>query len=66
MITDFFDKENTFYKNIKSLTAACSIIIDKNEIKNNKYWKLNPESKIIMDSDEEYMLMHFVKYLLKL
>ena len=54
MVTDFFDKENTFYENIKSLTAACSLIIDKNEIKSSRYWKLNPECEIIMDSDEDY------------
>ena len=49
-----FEKESTFYKNIKSLTSAHSLIIDKNHCQNKRYWKLNHKSQIIMDSDEDY------------
>lgn len=54
MVDDFFEKESTFYKNIKSLTAAHYLIFDKSEIKIKRYWKLDPGSQIIMDSEEDY------------
>ena len=51
---DLFEKESTFYKDIRSLTSAQSLIIDKNKSRHKRYWKLNSESQIIMDSDEDY------------
>ncbi|BDZ69939.1 lasso peptide isopeptide bond-forming cyclase [Methanobacterium petrolearium] len=54
MIVDFFNKENTFYENIKRLPNAFSIILDENFIEKRSYWRLNPKSEIIMDSKEDY------------
>lgn len=50
-----YDKLYTFYENILSLTAAHLIEIEKINNKIIKYWKLNPNSEIILDSDEEYV-----------
>lgn len=49
------DKKFTFYKDIFPLTSAHSLSIGKNIVDKRKYWKLDPESQIIMDSDEEYI-----------
>ncbi len=51
---DRTDKHLTFYKNILSLTAAHYIFVNQHDILKKMYWQLDPESKIIMDSDEEY------------
>lgn len=47
--------EFTFYKNIKSLPSANSLTIKKNTKKNERYWKLNPNLKIKMASEEYYL-----------
>jgi len=49
------DKNATFYNNILSLIASHSITISKNYHKVNEFWKLDPESEIVMDSNEEYI-----------
>ncbi len=54
MINDFFEKESTFYENVKSLTAAHSLKLTKNGSRIKRYWKLDPESQIVMGSDEDY------------
>ena len=51
---DRTDKHLTFYKNILSLTAANYLCINQHNTLKKIYWQLDPESKIIMDSDEEY------------
>ena len=51
---DRTDKHLTFYENIFSLTAANYICVNQKFILKKIYWKLDPESKLIMDSDEEY------------
>ncbi len=48
-----YDK-STFYENIYSFTPAHSLKIDADQKKWGKYWELNPESKIILDSEEDY------------
>ena len=48
------DKESTFYKNIYRLTPAHSLTITSDKIKLRKYWELDPEHQIIMDTDEDY------------
>ncbi len=48
------DKKSTFYKDISKLTAAHSITVYKNRIEFRKYWKLDPQSRIRMSSNEEY------------
>ena len=51
---DRTDKELTFFNNILSLTAAHFISISQKFELKKIYWKLNPETKIVMDSEEEY------------
>jgi len=51
---DGTDKHLTFYKNILSLTAANYICVNQQFTLKKMYWKLDPESRIVMDSDEEY------------
>ncbi len=51
----FTDKKLTFYKNIFSLTAAYSLTIGKNNKRKQKYWEIDQESKIIMNSEEDYI-----------
>lgn len=54
LLKDTCDNELTFYKNIKNLPAAHFLKIDKNDIKKYRYWKLDPNSQIVMASEEEY------------
>lgn len=44
----------TFYKNVLSLRAANYIFINKNNLLKKRYWKLDPMTKMEMDSDEDY------------
>lgn len=48
------DYESTFYENISSFNPAHSLTISKNNKKKRKYWELDRDSEIIMDSDEDY------------
>jgi asparagine synthase (glutamine-hydrolysing) len=51
------DSEFTFYANIKCLNSASLFELDKDRIiDNKKYWNLNYQSQIIMDSEEEYIV----------
>ncbi|MEN4018849.1 MAG: lasso peptide isopeptide bond-forming cyclase [Methanobacterium sp.] len=52
---EFTDKKFTFYKYVFRLPAAHSLVICKRTMKLKKYWELNPEFLIKMDSDEEYI-----------
>ncbi len=52
---DRTDKHLTFYKNILSLTAANYICVNQHNTLKKIYWQLDPESKIIMESEEEYL-----------
>lgn len=49
------DKTLTFYDQIFSLTSANYLIIDNNTTNKQKYWELNPDLKIKLDSEEEYI-----------
>jgi len=48
------DTENTFYKDILRLPPAHSISVSQKNRKLQCYWMLNPDKKIIFDSDEDY------------
>ena len=48
------DKKFTFYKDILSLTSAHFLLINHDKSSKKKYWELDPNMKIIMNSDEEY------------
>lgn len=51
----FTDERNMpFYKDIFSLKAAYSMVISKNKYTTKRYWKIDPYSKIEMESDEDY------------
>lgn len=54
LMKDTCDNELTFYKKIKNLPAAHFFKIDNNELINNRYWKLDPNLQIFMESEEEY------------
>ena len=49
------DNQSTFYCNVYRLPAAHYITIDLNEHKINKYWELDRESEIVMNSEEDYI-----------
>ena len=48
------DKELTFYEDIHRLPAAHNLTIKKNNFRKIKYWELDPDLKILLDSEEEY------------
>lgn len=50
----FEDKQNTFYKDILRLPSANIIIINNTDYNKHKYWELDINKEIIMDSEEEY------------
>lgn len=49
------DGTSTFYKDVLQLGAAHSITVSATETKLRRYWKLDPELKIKMDSEEDYI-----------
>lgn len=49
------DNKSTFYKNIYSLTPAHSVTITKDQNKFRKYWELDPDLKISLNSEDEYI-----------
>lgn len=49
------DATSTFYKDVLRLGAAHSIAVSTTETNLRRYWKLDPELKIEMDSDEDYI-----------
>lgn len=49
------DSESTFYRDILRLGAAHSLTVSSSGTKLRRYWKLDPELKIEMDSDEDYI-----------
>ncbi len=55
LMFEYVDKIFTFYEDILRLPAACSLKINQEEFKINKYWELDPEYNVIMDSDEDYI-----------
>jgi len=54
LMKDTFDHELTFYENIKNLPSAHFLKLDNHVIKKNRYWKLDPNLQIVLDSEEEY------------
>lgn len=54
LMKDTSDNELTFYKKIRNLPASHFLNIDASEIQKHRYWKLDPNLKIIMGSEEEY------------
>lgn len=61
---DLSEIESTFYKKIKSLPFAHYTLLNKNIYRNNKYWELNINKRIIFNSDEDYA-KEFQKIFLK-
>ncbi|UTB33130.1 MAG: asparagine synthase-related protein [Methanobacterium sp. ERen5] len=54
-LMDINDNKSTFYKDIHVFSPATSFTIDKNKIKKEIYWKLDPKFSIILDSEDEYI-----------
>jgi len=54
LMRDIMDGELTFYEDIKSLQAAHFLIISRYKAVIDRYWTLNPNLQIRMDSDKEY------------
>lgn len=44
----------TFFENIKQLPPAQFLIVEKDNLRTEKYWDLNPENKLDLATDEEY------------
>lgn len=51
----YHDKKITFYENINRLPAASTLIINPNNYSVDQYWTLDPDFKIRLDSDDEYI-----------
>ena len=51
------DKLSTFYDAILNIIPAHSLTISQIKCKIRKYWELNPDYQITLDSDEEYIIM---------
>lgn len=49
------DATSTFYKDVLRLGAAHSITVSTTETNLKRYWKLDPELKIKMDSEDDYI-----------
>lgn len=54
LMINTFDKLYTFYDEILRLIPAHSLKIDQNRIKIMEFWKLDPDHKLIMDSEDDY------------
>ena len=54
-LADIYDKKLTFYNNIFSLIGSNLLTITNNKCQMNKYWELNPNYQVKMDSDEDYI-----------
>lgn len=54
LISNFEDKEITFYMGIKRLPAAYHLTISKNEVKSNEYWGFDYRKRLELGSEEEY------------
>lgn len=50
----FEDREITFYNDILRLPAATNLVVGYDNKKFGKYWELDLNKNIIMDSDEDY------------
>ncbi|MEM8484874.1 MAG: lasso peptide isopeptide bond-forming cyclase [Bacteroidota bacterium] len=48
------DTTITFYKDIARLAPAHSLVVTREEVKQQRYWHLDPEREIRYGSDEEY------------
>ena len=59
-LMDITDNESTFYENIFNLSASNSITIKHNNSKKTKYWQIDPNFSIILDSEEEYSTKFFI------
>ncbi|WP_321423675.1 asparagine synthase-related protein [uncultured Methanobacterium sp.] len=49
------DHKLTFYENVLRLFPAHFLNITNNSVKMNKYWELNPNSKIVYNSEDQYI-----------
>ncbi|MBP1945484.1 asparagine synthase (glutamine-hydrolyzing) [Methanobacterium petrolearium] len=54
-LMDVYDNELTFYEDIYSFSPANSFSIDYNHNEIIKYWELNPNAQLVMDSEEDYI-----------
>lgn len=48
------DRKITSYNNIYRLPAACKMSISFHNSSLDKYWELNPDNEIMLESDQEY------------
>ena len=53
-LMDIEDNKFTFYEDIYTFSSAHALTIDQNRMKLRKYWEINPESSVTMESDEDY------------
>lgn len=54
LISNFEDRENTFYENILRLPAANYLIVDSKSTEMVQYWSLNLDKEITYNSNEDY------------
>jgi asparagine synthase (glutamine-hydrolysing) len=54
-LMDIEDNKSTFYENIVSLSKAHSLTIKRDISKIKEYWKLDPDSQMVMESEEDYI-----------
>jgi asparagine synthase (glutamine-hydrolysing) len=54
LVNLFEDREITFYRDVKRLPGACTLIVTRDTVKLSNYWALDPEREIKLRSDDEY------------
>lgn len=50
----FDDREITFYRDIRRLPAASTLIVGRGSVRVTKYWTLDPKTELKLSSDAEY------------
>lgn len=53
-VTHLIDSHITLYEDIMHLPPAHIMVIQNNGIKLERYWKVDPKNKLVLNSDEEY------------
>ncbi len=54
LISNLDDKKGTFYQDIFRLPPAHSLTVTPDKIAIEKYWSLNPETELLLGSQQEY------------
>jgi asparagine synthase (glutamine-hydrolysing) len=54
LVNLFEDREITFYRDVKRLPAASTLVVTADRTKLSRYWSLDPHREIRLSSDDQY------------